>query len=253
MRPSTPGTKVQAPHAGGLVDAHGAPVSDPIRVAIAIPSQDMVHAGFAFDLAKLVGFSVANAPEITITLLNNRGTDIASQRHRLVVEAQEAGASHLLFIDSDMRFPKDALFRLLAHGEEFVAVNYPTRRPPIIPTAATADEQHIFLESARSAQPDMLLEVGRCGFGFALIRLPVFEKVAKPWFAFGYAHQNETFIGEDVVFCRKARAKGVKVMIDPNLSREIQHTGALDFAYTHALQTLRAYQAADVKAEEARA
>lgn len=248
MRPRS-GFKTHAVRAASLVDRTGEALAPALHVVIAVPAQDTVATDFSFDLAKLVGFTVAQAPEIRVTLLHNKGTIVESTRHMLAKQVvADDSVTHVLWLDSDMRFPKDALFRLLAADEDIVAAIYPGRRAPIIPTATIGDEQLLFIEPARSAQPDMLIEASRCGMGCMLMRADVLRKIPKPWFAVSYSSEQDIYQGEDAFFCRKAQDAGYRVMIDPNLSREVKHVGSFAFDYTHALQTLQAFKARDAAA-----
>jgi hypothetical protein len=144
----------------------------------------------------------------------------------------EAGATHVLWLDSDMRFPKDALGRLLAHGEPIVGANYTTRRPPYLPTAETA-EGYLF----GSPDLDGLVEVSHLGMGLLLVDTDVFRKIGEPYFALGYNRQDGSYVGEDFYFCKKARDHGYKVYVDQTLSREVRHIGETEFRYEHALET----------------
>ena len=51
--------------------------------------------------------------------------DIATLMHALAVDA-----THILWLDSDMRFPADTLGRLLARNRDIVGANYCARRFP---------------------------------------------------------------------------------------------------------------------------
>ena len=64
-----------------------------------------------------------------------------------------------------------------------------------------------------------LLEVDYCGFGLMLIKKGVFEKLDYPWFKptwFEYGKIRD-FSMEDVSFCIRARKKGFKVFVDPQV------------------------------------
>ncbi len=201
-------------------------------VAIAMPCGDMIHAGTALDLAKLVGYTVANHPEVRLQNYQVRGTLIADQRATLVRTALENGATHILWVDSDMRFPKDGLVRLLAHGKPIVAANYPTRRPPIIPTAEHRELGFLFTQASSTG----LAEVTRCGMGFMLVDAAVYQTIPEPWFAIGYNTSDGRYTGEDTFFLQRARTIGkYETLIDQALSNDVKHIGAIEFENAHAL------------------
>ena len=205
------------------------------RVAICIPCGDHVCASFALDLAKLVGHATRTGVETV--LLQAKGTLLPQQRAGLVSAAMAADATHLLWLDSDMRFPKDALERLLAHDVPIVAANYPMRRHPILPVAQRNRDGHLFTGPYDSG----LVPVDSCGMGVMLVQMAVFQALPKPWFILGYNRAEDGYVGEDYYFCQQARAKGFPIAVDQYLSREVQHLGELAYTHAHAEQTRQAY------------
>jgi hypothetical protein len=168
-----------------------------------------------------------------VTLHQNRGTIIPQQRHTLVMSAREANASHILWIDSDMRFPPDALLQLLAHGKPIVAANYSTRRIPILPTAEHRDKGYLFTPPDASG----LEEVTHCGMGLMLVEMGVFEAVLKPWFSIGYSPRDAEYSGEDFFFCKRAKEAGFPTLIDQDLSKQVRHAGSIEYRAEHAIVT----------------
>lgn len=206
----------------------------PTVVAIAMPCQDHVHSGTALDLVNLVGYTTANHPEVRVQSYQVRGTILPEQRATLVRVAMQHGATHILFVDSDMRFPKDGLIRLLDHHKPIVAANYATRRPPIIPTAEHRDFGFLFTTPESSG----LAEVTRCGMGFMLVDMAVFATIPEPWFAFGFNPSDGRYTGEDTFFLQRARKVAhVDTLIDQDLSQEVKHIGAIEFENQHACMT----------------
>lgn len=202
-----------------------------MKVGISVPCRDVVSSGFAFDLANLVGFTSS----ADLALLSISGTLIVNQRTNLAREAMEMGCTHVLFIDSDMRFPKNGLERLLAHDKAIVAANYCTRKFPLQPVAFASDtstERVVTHQDSTGLQP-----IASIGMGFMLIKTEVFEKIGMPYFMIGYSQKTQEYTGEDVYFCRKARAEGFDVFLDHDLSKEIGHTGEMDFRHEHIWAT----------------
>jgi hypothetical protein len=202
-----------------------------VKVAICIPCQDQVNAGFALDLARLVGVIARSAIEFTI--IQNRGTIIPQQRATLATLAMQWGATHVLWLDSDMRFPTDTLDRLLTHEEPIVAANYSTRRVPILPTAEHREHGMLFT----TPESDGLVEVSHCGMGVMLVDTKVYATVKQPWFALGFNPNDSSYIGEDFFFLRRARESGYVTLIDQDLSKEVRHVGEMEFRAEHACVT----------------
>lgn len=174
-------------------------------VIICTPTRDLIHAGTAFDLVNLI----KSRPDTFFAI--SQGTYLAKQRTELVEQSINAGASHILFIDSDMRFPEDTLERLLEHDLDIVGVNYRHRQSDKWVTGISSDMKF------------GLQEVKRLGFGVTLIKTSVFEKLPIPYFNTEY--DGDEFIGEDVNFCINAIDAGFKIFVDHDLSQEVKHLG----------------------------
>jgi hypothetical protein len=196
------------------------------RVVIGIPAGDDVKTGFAHDLAYMIGSTSLARPDIELHLHTYKSTLIPSSRHNLVLQAAAVEAKHLLFVDSDMRFPPDALLRLLSHKQPIVAANYATRRAPV-QTVAERDGKRLVLAPDASG----LIEVDWVGTGLMLVDMDVFKTLPAPWFHLMYHPEESSYSGEDVWFCRHARAHGIRVLVDQDLSHQVGHVG--EFVYRH--------------------
>jgi hypothetical protein len=202
-----------------------------VKVAVCVPCRDQVCAGFSFDLANMVGFHAAAG--MNIGLYQSPGTLIADQRVNLAKEAISQGATDILWIDSDMRFPKNALQRLLAHNKTIVAANYATRRIPVETTALNMVEGKWVHVPTRKDSTG-LEQVTACGMGLMLTSAEVFKSLADPWFHIGYSTKNGIFLGEDVSMCMHAAKVGHPTFIDHDISKEIRHIGTLEYALEHS-------------------
>ena len=203
-----------------------------MKVAICVPCRDTVMTGFAFDLAKLCAYEGVTrcAKGGSLLIYQVPGTLIFNQRERLADEALKDGADAILWIDSDMRFPKDALQILLSRKLPIVGVNATTRRFPVLPTALDYDQETKDLVKVTSKDKTGLEQVLGLGFGMVLIRKEVFQKVEKPWFWFEQTDKGGT-IGEDIYFCVKAFDKGFKTVLDHDLSKHIRHIGTYEYGW----------------------
>jgi hypothetical protein len=203
-----------------------------MKIAVCIPTRDTVHAGFAFDLANLVGYFAASGAG-HVNILHSNGTLICDQRVDLVNMALTQGAEWILWLDSDMRFPADALSRLLAHGKPIVGTNYSQRVVPPLPTAHVSIGNGEFKNMWTNADSTGLAEIDFLGMGCLLTKAEVFKRMEKPWFHLGYSTRNHKFIGEDVYFCLNAAKAGYPVLLDHDLSKEIGHIGSFEFRHEH--------------------
>ena len=60
--------------------------------------------------------------------------------------------------------------------------------------------------------------------GCLLIRMSVFDALAKPYFRYVIDEVGGEIVGEDYVFCDRAREAGFRIWCDAALSLEIGHT-----------------------------
>jgi hypothetical protein len=206
-----------------------------MKVAICVPCRDTVMTGFAFDLAKLCAYEGVTrcAKGGSLMIYQVPGTLIFNQRERLAEEAIKDGADAILWVDSDMRFPKDALEILLSRDLPIVGVNATTRRFPVVPTALDIDPETGNLVKVQSKGKTGLEQVMGVGFGMVLIKKEVFLAAQKPWFWFEQTDKGGT-IGEDIYFCAKAFDAGYQTVIDHDLSMHIRHIGTYEYGWDDA-------------------
>jgi hypothetical protein len=201
-------------------------------IAVCTPARDMVHTMFTYDLVNMVANHTLNTND-AISLKISQGTLIANQRAELCLDAMREKCTHVLFIDSDMRFPQDMIERLLQHDLDIVATNCARRRMPTGPTAQLYKENGERELVYTMPESTGLQEVGSVGMGVMLIKANVFAKLAEPWFETPWRHDKRGYIGEDVFFCKKAREAGFKIWIDHDVSKEIGHIGMFEFKHDH--------------------
>ena len=224
-----PGESVFQDEAGKSVNP------DKITVHILVPIRDLVHGWFSYSLALVCGFMGKEHPYVDMHLLFNNGTILANQRQELAKLAMLHGADWTIWFDSDMRFPKDTIERLLAHRHPIVLAGYPTRKPPAIDSTVYLDdttESKLFTEESSTG----LQQVASGGFGCVAVHRSVYEAMEPPWFHIPWDEENMRYgCGEDVYFFRKAREAGFPVMLDHDLSKRIAHIGNYEFTYKDAL------------------
>lgn len=188
-----------------------------VRIGVCVPSGDLVHADFAMCLAALT-----YASGVRLALVNTKGSLVQTNRNNAVVQAKQLGVDYLLFIDSDMTFPMNALKRLLAHGKDIVAATYVQRTPPHRILHQTIDGVEI-----RSTGG--LVEVAGLPTGFMLIKTSVFDALEWPPFRTPVIPHPETgqpeTQSEDYYFCQEARKAGFRVWLDVDLTFEMGHIG----------------------------
>jgi hypothetical protein len=202
-----------------------------LNLSICIPARETVHSSFAYDLCLLSTYWYGNAPvgsSINVHLVN--GTLIADQRQKLATMALQHNADYALFLDSDMRFPRDLVQRLVAHGKDIVACNYSTRR---MPPKTVAWSDFAMQDFVTSHDRSGMEEVDAVGMGAMLVKTEVFRRLPQPWFQVVYSKAARAFIGEDIYFCQLAKGHGFKVYVDHDASKLVRHIGSFEFSHDH--------------------
>lgn len=192
-----------------------------MKLFIGVPSYGDWASDFGQSLALLTA-SIAGDPPSGLEwmhLSRCESTIISEGRSDLAKDALERGASHLIWLDADMKFRPGQVRRLLSHDIDIVGATYPKRRPPHDMTAQDVEGGRI-----KPGDGD-LIEARHMGMGLMVTKIEVFRKMPEPWFAFPWIEEAGRPLGEDVFFCMKARAEGFKVMADPVASQGIGHVG----------------------------
>ncbi len=200
----------------------------PIRVVIATPCGDEVKAEFAFSLAAMVNYTHSQRiPGLeALAIMNWRTTVLPDSRNTLSQKALDDDYTHMLWIDSDMKFPHDMLSRLLEHRVAFVGINASMRRPPYRTTALVADKEPLVTNRNSTG----LEKVHRTGMGVVLHTVDILRKIRKPpFFSFGYVKYKNVHRGEDYYFCEKVKKAGFQLYVDQDVSKEVGHVG--EFVY----------------------
>ena len=189
--------------------------------------------GTAFDLAIMSAYD-AKYRDGELGVYTVTGTLIFDQREKLAKAALDDGCDYVLWIDADMRFPKNTIERLLSHDKDICGVNATTRT---IPVKATAKNLKVNLEEktntwlpVTSKGKTGIERVTSLGCGVLLVKREVFDKTPAPWFWF-YQLPGDKVLGEDVHFCVAAHDAGFETWVDHGLSQEIGHVGSYTYGW----------------------
>lgn len=212
------------------------------KVMIAIPCYDgKINVRTAFALATVGPALAAHGAGVRFTELS--GCSILPRaRNVLVKQFVDSDCTDLLFVDADVIVSPEAIMRLIAlsSNKDIVAGTYPTRtesKKLLAGLALDQDSNPIFDENG-------LLQTTVALTGFMLIRRHVITTLieAHPEWTynvdpvptgrvehalFDFKLDGNRYVGEDIVFCRRAIAEGFKVWIDPMIS--LPHVGSHAF------------------------
>jgi hypothetical protein len=149
------------------------------------------------------------------------GTAVGQQREAIIDEALAEGSERLVFIDSDIAFPTYAISSILAHHAPIIGAAYNYKRHP-----TESVVQPLYAISQRSP-----VKVAVLPAGFMSLHLPTLvTKLPRPWFWYGHRNGGTSVgehVGEDINFCRHARAHGLETWCDPSIP--LKHMGT--YAY----------------------
>ena len=192
-----------------------------IKILIAIPSMDMVAAGFASSLATLKKVGRCSISFICSSL-------VYDSRNKLAMQAIQGEYDYVMWFDSDMIFSPDTLERLLADIEEkgcdIASGVYFRRSMPYTPVVFSKIdiEDGICKHEDYTGDLNGLVEVEGVGFGCVLMKTEtIFQVFAK----FEDCFSPIGKVGEDLSFCWRARKLGYKIFVDFDV--KCGHVGSL--------------------------
>lgn len=195
------------------------------KVHISIPCLGTLRAETVGSLLNWVA-----STKVHYSLDIQKNTYIHYARNKAVWQAVKENATHLMFIDSDIIFPRDGIETLLRRDVPIVGGLYFGRTVPF-PVVKVKHPTINGLTNPPSLPDKDMTEVLAVGTGFMLIKMEVFKKIDPPFFFhatppdFGLDEvpfpNNE--VGEDVAFCLKARTAGYKIWVDSTIN--LKHMG----------------------------
>jgi hypothetical protein len=207
-----------------------------IKIAVALVSHEMVPVTFAQDLANLCAYTAFNIPEgmhFGINLIS--GTYVHSARREMLASLLNQGVTHILWLDTDMRFPRDSLIRLLGRKLPVVGINYAKRTVDtdfVAFKSISWDKDGVSEHLITGKDSTGVEEVEGIGFGMVLMRTAYLKNLPSldddPWFFFEWLPGRRQ-VGEDIYFCRLLKKMGVSIHVDHDLSKQCKHTGMIEY------------------------
>lgn len=211
-------------------------------IFIALPAYDFkVSLKLAVSLARFA----QEAPKhgISVQIGSICGCSVVSRaRNLLVKDLLESDCTELLFIDSDINFEPEAIFRLMAWGSD-------EKKGIVAAVPRVRDVNKVYiadLEYDENRELTMnrqgLVRAERVATAFMWVNRKVFEDLveANPEWTywdkragknlsavFDFKVTPEGYIGEDFLFCDRAREAGYEVWIDPTIS--LGHMGVQEY------------------------
>ena len=179
-----------------------------MRLLIAIPTTDYIHADFVKSL-------IALTAELTRKKIDHKveiqsGTLVYIARDKLACRAVNDGYTHVLWLDSDMVFNEQIVDDLMFCEKEMVCGAFVSRRPPY---------GACIYSSIKRNQIERIKEFGTkpfrvdgCGFACVLVTTELIQAVQ---LKFGTAFQPTDYYGEDLAFCWRVGQIGREIWCEP--------------------------------------
>jgi hypothetical protein len=180
----------------------------------------------------------------TLAWSNQRGSILPQLRQNLIDKALEGGATHLLFIDSDMTFPPEIATDWLEADYPVLAANCPTKSIPSWPTARLKDSTIAGTPLYSDVGAGRFQKVWRVGTGIMMLRRDVLEKLPRPAFTPYWHQEKDGYVYEDWALCEHIEAAGFPIRVDNKLSLEVGHDGAMEYTWDHITMSRKAKAAA---------
>ena len=83
------------------------------NVAICVPVRDTVTSAFTYSLSMLMKKCGENGQKVSLHMI--MGSEVAMQRQQLVDQALDTSCTHIMWIDSDMKYHPDTLKILISY------------------------------------------------------------------------------------------------------------------------------------------
>ncbi|HVB17281.1 MAG TPA: glycosyltransferase [Stellaceae bacterium] len=164
------------------------------RVMICVPSQSTWCSRTALDVAALMDFS--SKAGLRLAIVNHEGSMITQLRNAITETALRENADYLFWIDSDMRFPPDALVRLLGHNKDIVGATYNKKVAPYETLGRFAGDR------PEAVDANILHEALLLPGGMMLVKAEVYRKLKFPMYFESYHWPGEDGFAS---FCEMAR------------------------------------------------
>lgn len=211
------------------------------KLFVALPAYDFkVSLKLAVSLARLAQQLPQHGVDLSIGSIC--GCSVVSRaRNLLVKDFLESNCTDLMFIDADINFEPEDVLRLMAWASDpkmGIVGGVPRTRKTNKVYIAQLDQDDEGLTMNRMG----LVRAKRIATAFMLVRRDVFERLVNEnpqWnyydhssdrnlnAVFDFLVTEEGYMGEDYLFCDRARAIGYEVWIDPTI--KLGHMGVQEY------------------------
>jgi len=187
-----------------------------IKILMAMPMG--VH---AIEPSALDCFANVHKPDNVVVVYKYLiGYGITDARHAAAKLAIEAKADYVLFVDSDVLISPQTLEKLLALDADIACGFYVRKHEPELTEIRVLALDGIQMKKIALDEIASVIkptEIAACGFGCALVKTHVFDKIKVDGAYFRWVQTSTKFCTEDLDFCRRAVEAGCKIILEPSL------------------------------------
>ena len=137
-------------------------------------------------------------------------------RNSIIEQAKKKGVEWLMFIDTDVFIPQNAIAQLMRHNKKIVSGVYWKKGLPLEPVIYRKFGGGPIFDF----EPDQLMPIGGAGLGCCLIHMSVFDELDYPYFKVNWllpkadGSTTKVNIGEDHYFFYTAKEAGFDTWCD---------------------------------------
>ena len=191
-----------------------------MKLLIAVPALDYVHADFVKSLIKLMRH-LDKKKDVQYDVDVNNGTLVYLARDKLACKAVNENYDKVLWLDADMVFEPEIFDDLMDTGKEFVCGVFVSRRPSFVSCLfKQADDLNHLKKWEIKDLPKDTFELQGCGFACVMVDTAVLRDVHRQY---GTCFLPLKSYGEDIAFCLRARKLGHRLFCEPTV--RIGHIG----------------------------
>ena len=202
-----------------------------MKTLVAIPCMDTMPTPAVKSL-----FYLDKGEDVSLSFLP--GTLIYDGRNFLSLIAIQEKFDRVMWLDSDMTFPRDTIKRMHAHFDadpdvHMVTGLYTTRRPPVGPTIFSQVEAPLRdkdgnvikrVHQYKDYPENAFFPVQGCGFGCVMTSVRLLLDV---WENYDDAFTPLPWVGEDLSFCKKVTDLGYTIWCDSSIA--CGHIGQIEY------------------------
>jgi len=130
-----------------------------------------------------MAFGFMGSKGLKVAYSTTRSSNLPLNRYESVFHARQSGADYLMFIDDDMTFEHDDIYKLWLNKLDIVSGIAVGKKWPHRPGTSMYNPVTDKFDITPAIPPQGLIDVDAVGTGFMMIKMSVFNRVPAPWFS----------------------------------------------------------------------